>query len=217
MEIFLDTADIDEIRKYASVIDGVTTNPSLVAAQGGRFSFNDLINEIAAEIPGPISVEAVSHTADEMVEEGRALAGLSPNIVIKLPMTEAGLAATRRLQAEGIPVNVTLIFSANQAFLAAKAGASYASIFVGRLDDIGHDGMQVVEDAVTVMKNYDFPTKVLTASIRHPMHVLRALKAGSQVATIPPNVLAQLYRHPLSDAGLEKFLADWQRMQDGGR
>jgi transaldolase len=217
MEIFLDTADIDEIRQYAGVIDGVTTNPSLVAAQCGSFSFHDLIHEIATVIPGPISVEAVSRTADEMVEEGRALATLSSNIVIKLPMTEAGLTATRRLQAEGIPVNVTLIFSANQAFLAAKAGAAYASIFVGRLDDIGHDGMQVVEDTVTIMKNYDFPTKVLTASVRHPLHILRATKAGSHVATIPPKVLGQLYHHPLSDAGLEKFLSDWQRMHDGGR
>ena len=210
MKIFIDTANIEEIRKAndRGVIDGVTTNPSLVAKEGR--DFKALVHEIVDIVNGPISVEVISTNAEEMVKEAIELSTWSPNIVVKIPMIPEGLKAVKILSAKGIKTNVTLIFSANQALLAAKAGATYASIFIGRLDDIGHDGLDVVRDTVNIFKSYNFDTEVITASIRHPLHVINAAKLGSHVATIPPKVLALMFRHNLTDAGLERFLEDWK-------
>lgn len=209
MKIFLDTANIKEISQYAFVIDGVTTNPTLMAQEKTGYHIREHIAEIARIVNGPISVEAMSQTAPEIVREAEELATISPNVVIKIPMNEAGLQATKILSASGIPTNVTLIFSANQAYLAAKAGASDASIFVGRLDDIGHDGMEVVRDTMAIYRQHDFTTRLITASVRHPLHVISAAKAGSHVITIPPKVLALMFRHNLTDTGLKKFSDDW--------
>ena len=210
MKIFIDTANIEEIRKAndRGVIDGVTTNPSLVAKEGR--DFKALVHEIVDIVNGPISVEVISTNAEEMVKEAIELSTWSPNIVVKIPMIPEGLKAVKILSAKGIKTNVTLIFSANQALLAAKAGATYASIFIGRLDDIGHDGLDVVRDTVNIFKSYNFDTEVITASIRHPLHVINAAKLGSHVATIPPKVLALMFRHNLTDAGLKRFLEDWK-------
>ena len=207
MKLFLDTANIDEIEKYAFIIDGVTTNPSLVAKE--KDNFEDLINSIVRIIEGPISVEAISLNADELIQEANKLADISPNIVVKVPVTEAGIKATKALSSMGIKTNITLIFSANQALLAAKAGATYASIFVGRLDDIGHDGLQVVKDSVEIYKEHDFATEIISASIRHPLHVMNAAKFGSHAATVPPKILKLMFQHNLTDTGLNKFLKDW--------
>jgi transaldolase len=212
VEIFLDTADIEEIRRYAFILDGVTTNPTLIAQVKGRHRFQDLIRQITAIVEGPVSVEAVSQAADELVREAEGLAALSPSVVVKVPMTLEGLAATRRLHAAGIRTNLTLIFSVNQAILAAKAGATYASIFVGRMDDIGWDGMAVVRDTVEVYRKQGWPTKVITASVRHPLHVSAAAMAGTHAITIPPKVLASMAAHNLTDAGLARFLEDWKRV-----
>jgi transaldolase len=210
MKIFIDTANIEEIRKAndRGVIDGVTTNPSLVAKEGREFK--ELVQEIVNIVNGPISVEVISTNAEGMVKEAVELSEWSPNIVVKIPMIPEGLKAVKILSAKEIKTNVTLIFSANQALLAAKAGATYASIFIGRLDDIGHDGLDVVRDTVNIFKSYNFETGVLTASVRHPLHVINAAKLGSHVATIPPKVLALMFRHNLTDAGLERFLEDWK-------
>ncbi|MDO8871607.1 MAG: fructose-6-phosphate aldolase [Methanoregula sp.] len=213
MKIFLDTADIDQIRKYSFLIDGVTTNPSLIAKTKTEYSFEDLISEISKIVPGPISAEIISLESNQMVEEAQKIAGISQNIVIKVPMTMEGLKATKRLSQMGIKTNVTLIFSANQALLAANCGATYVSVFVGRLDDIGHNGMEVVRDAVDIIARYNYSTQVITASIRHPMHVLSAAKAGSHVATIPPSVIELMSKHNLTDAGLEQFLQDGGKIQ----
>ena len=212
MKIFIDTANIEEIRKAndRGVIDGVTTNPSLVAKEDREF--RELVQEIVNIVNGPISVEVISTNAEEMVKEAVELSEWSPNIVVKIPMIPEGLNAVKMLHAKEIKTNVTLVFSANQALLAAKAGATYASIFVGRLDDIGHDGLDVVRDTVNIFKSYNFETEVLTASVRHPLHVINAAKLGSHVATIPPNVLALMFKHNLTDAGLERFLEDWKRV-----
>ncbi len=211
MKIFIDTADVAEIREAHSwgIVDGVTTNPSLVAKSGR--SLESVINEICTIVDGPISAEVVSVDAPGMVEEGERLAAIHPNVVVKVPMIPAGLTATKILSGRGIPINVTLIFSPAQALLAAKAGASYASPFVGRLDDIAEDGMGLIAQIVRIYHNYDFPTQVLVASVRHPIHFVRAAELGAHVATCPFSVLQQIMKHPLTDVGLERFLADYHK------
>jgi transaldolase len=209
MEFYIDTAEIEAIKKYwdMGVIDGVTTNPTLIARSGRVFS--EVVAEIANIVEGPISIEAVSDTAEDLVKESMKLAEYGDHIVIKIPMTAEGLKATKDLTKLGVKTNVTLVFSASQALLAAKAGASYVSIFVGRLDDRGHDGMDVVWESSQIFQNYELPSKIITASIRHPRHVIEAAKAGSQVATIPPAILDKMITHPLTDDGLERFAKDW--------
>ena len=208
MRIFLDTANIDEIRRGAAmgVVDGVTTNPSLVAAEG--VEYRDRVLEICEVVDGPISAETISETADELVEEGRRIASWHENVVVKVAMSEAGLAAISRLSAEGISTNCTLVFSANQALLAARAGATLISPFIGRIDDGGQDGMEVVRESVQIMETYHLPSQILAASVRHTRHVTEAALAGAHIATVPPKVLFQLIHHPLTDAGIERFLAD---------
>jgi transaldolase len=219
MKFFLDSADLNEIRRAqdAGLIDGITTNPSLVAKVAGERDPRDLLREITQLVPGPVSAEVVATDRDGMLEEGRALAGIADNIVVKVPLTEAGLGACRRLREDGIAVNVTLCFSAAQALLAAKAGASYISPFIGRLDDVGQDGMQLIEQVVQMYGNYDFQTEVLVASVRHPVHVVQAALIGADVATIPAKVLHQLMHHPLTDSGLQAFLADWAKLPEAKR
>jgi len=206
MKIFIDTANVDEIRRMneLGIIDGVTTNPTLIAREKRRFK--DVVTEIVRIADFPISIEAVSTEAQAIVKEARELAGIAPNI-------EEGLKAVKILSREGVKTNVTLVFSANQAFLAAKAGATYVSPFIGRLDDIGHEGMQMVRDIVQIYRNYDYETQVIVASIRHPLHVLDAAKAGAHVATIPPDVLRRMIGHPLTDIGLQRFLEDWKKVE----
>jgi transaldolase len=210
MKFFIDTADVNEIREAASwgLVDGVTTNPSLIARTGRPYA--DVLREICEAIDGPVSAEVVSTEAAAMLEEGERLARLHPNIVVKCPLIIEGLKATRALSSRGIKVNVTLVFSPLQGLAAAKCGATYLSPFVGRLDDIGHDGIAMVEQLVRILRNYGYPTQVLAASIRTPVHLLRAAEAGAHVATIPFGVMKQMLHHPLTDAGLEKFLADWR-------
>jgi transaldolase len=210
MKFFIDTADVNEIREAASwgLVDGVTTNPSLIARTGRPYA--DVLREICEAIDGPVSAEVVSTEAAAMLEEGERLARLHPNIVVKCPLIIEGLKATRALSTRGIKVNVTLVFSPLQGLAAAKCGATYLSPFVGRLDDIGHDGIAMVEQLVRILRNYGYPTQVLAASIRTPVHLLRAAEAGAHVATIPFGVMKQMLHHPLTDAGLEKFLADWR-------
>jgi len=212
MKIFLDTADIDQIIKYSYIIDGVTTNPTLIARTGGCMTFEELVDTITRTVPGPISVEVVSPEADQMVEEAKRFSRISPSIVIKVPMTPEGLKATKILSRQHIKTNVTLVFSANQALLAANCGATYVSIFVGRLDDIGHCGMDVVRDTAEIFAKHAYPSHIITASIRHPMHVLEAAKAGSHVATIPPSVLDLMAKHNLTDKGIELFMNDWKKV-----
>ena len=208
MKLFIDTANIDEIRRGVAmgVVDGVTTNPTLVAREG--VEYRERVIEICSVVDGPISAECISSGADELVAEGRRIAAWHDNVVVKVALTEAGLQAIGRLAAEGIRVNCTLIFSANQALLAARAGATYVSPFVGRLDDAGQDGMDTVREMVQVFELHDLPTQVLAASLRHARHVTEAALAGAHVATIPPAVLFQMVRHPLTDVGVERFLAD---------
>ncbi|XRO77053.1 fructose-6-phosphate aldolase [Methanocaldococcus sp. 10A] len=209
MKFFLDTANVEEIKKYAELglVDGVTTNPTLVAKEGR--DFYEVVKEICEIVDGPVSAEVISTDAEGMVKEARELAKIADNIVIKIPMTKDGMKAVKILSAEGIKTNVTLVFSPLQALLAAKAGATYVSPFVGRLDDIGHVGMKLVEDVVKIYKNYDIKTEVIVASVRHPWHVLEAAKIGADIATIPPSVMDKLFNHPLTDIGLERFLKDW--------
>ena len=211
MKIFLDTANIQEIREASSwgVLDGITTNPSLVSKEGR--DFKTLLLEICSIVDGPISAEVVGTDSAEMVTEGRSLARIHENIVVKIPLLIEGLKAVKILSSEGIRVNVTLCFSAPQALLAAKAGATYVSPFVGRLDDISHQGMDLIRDIKTIYSQYHLPTQILAASLRHPLHVLEAAKLGADVATLPFKVLEQLIKHPLTDLGLEKFLKDWQK------
>ena len=211
MRLFLDTANIDDIRRGAAmgVVDGVTTNPSLVAKEG--VEYRDRVREICKVVDGPISAETISAGADDLVEEGKRVAAWHPNVVVKVAMTEEGVQAIARLSAEGIRVNCTLIFSANQALLAARAGATYISPFVGRLDDAGQDGMEVVRESVRIFETYHLPAQVLAASIRHTRHVTDAALAGAHVATLPPAVLFQMLKHPLTDAGIERFLADAEK------
>jgi len=213
MRIFLDTANIDQIRQAAKlgIISGVTTNPSLVSKEMPT-DYEAAIKEICSIIPGPISAEVLVEGVEPMIEQARHISTWAPNIVIKIPATTDGLEVTSKLAKEGIKVNFTLCFSLNQALLGALAGASYVSPFVGRLDDIGHDGMQVVKDTVEVFKNYKLNTEVIAASIRHPQHCVAAAKAGAHIATVPYTVLMQMIRHPLTDIGVARFLSDWQRV-----
>ena len=212
MKFFVDTADAGEIRELAAtgLLDGVTTNPSLVAKTGRKFL--EVIKEICAVVDGPVSAEVTATTYDEMVSEGRKLADIAENVCVKVPLTMPGLKACRTLSQAGSKVNVTLCFSAAQAILAAKAGATYISPFVGRLDDVGHDGMDLIGDIVQIYAQYPyFTTEVLVASVRNPVHVVEAAKMGAHVATLPPTILRQLFNHPLTDKGLAAFLADWAK------
>ena len=209
MKIFLDTAEIGEIRRFAAsgMVDGITTNPSLIRKSGR--DFNIVLREITDTVPGPVSAEVVATEADAMVEEGERLAAIAPNIVVKIPLTWPGLEACRRLTQMGHPVNVTLCFSATQALLAAKAGAAYVSPFLGRLDDIGLNGMALIAEIRNIFDNFQFSTQILAASIRSPRHVAEAAAIGADAATLPPGTLQQLALHPLTDKGLAAFLADW--------
>lgn len=213
MKIFLDTADAEAIRRYhdMGLVDGVTTNPSLLAREGG--DPEAAMREIVSIVRGDVSLEVIATEYDAMVSEGRRLAAYAGNVVVKVPMTPDGLRACRALSSENTPVNVTLVFSANQALLAAKSGAKYVSPFIGRLDDAGHEGMELVRDLVDIFDNYEYPTEVLVASVRHPLHVVEAAKAGADVVTLPPAVLDKMMRHPLTDTGLAAFLADWKKTQ----
>jgi transaldolase len=212
MKFFIDTADIREVKEAAAMglVDGVTTNPSLVAKTGRKF--REVLLEICDVVKGPVSAEVISTTHDEIMREARELAALRNNIVVKIPLIPEGLKAVRTCSEEKIKTNVTLCFSATQALLAAKAGATYISPFIGRLDDVSTDGMQLIADILEIYRHYKFTTEVLVASVRHPMHVHAAAKLGADVATCPLSVLLQLARHPLTDLGLQKFLADWQKV-----
>jgi transaldolase len=211
MKFFIDTANIDEIKKGLALgmVDGVTTNPSLVAKEPRPFT--EILKDISGLVEGPVSAEVISLEADGMVAEARELVKIADNIVIKIPMIEEGLKAVKRLTAEGIKTNVTLIFSAAQVLLAAKAGASYVSPFVGRLDDISVNGLDLVADIMTILRNYGFATEVIVASVRSPMHVVESALLGADIATIPYKVIAQLAKHPLTDIGMQQFLADWEK------
>ncbi len=210
MRLFIDTANVDEIREASSwgVISGVTTNPSLIAKEGRDFI--EVVREITGIVDGPISAEVISEDHKGMVEEARKLSQIHKNIIIKIPMTAEGLKAVNILRGEGIRTNVTLIFSASQALLSARAGATYVSPFVGRMDDIGNDGMKVIEEITEIFDIHDIETEVISASIRHQMHVIDSARAGAHIATVPFNVLKQMLKHPLTDTGVEKFLKDWE-------
>lgn len=212
MKFFIDTADIAEIRELAAtgLVDGVTTNPSLIAKSGRKFV--DVVREICAVVPGPVSAEVTATDHATMLAEGRKLAKIAPNVAVKVPLTPDGLKTCRALAGDGTMVNVTLCFSPAQAILAAKSGAKFISPFVGRLDDVGTDGLGLIRDIVQIYNQYpDFMTEVLVASVRHPIHVIESAKMGAHVATLPPSVLRQMYNHPLTDKGLAAFLADWQK------
>ena len=211
MKLYLDTANLEKIRKLnqMGVVDGVTTNPSLVAKEPGEFE--EIIVSICKEVKGPVSAEVVSTDHDGMVKEARHLASLDSHVVVKIPIIPEGLRATKTVSALGIPVNMTLVFSANQGLLAAKAGASYISPFIGRLDDVGQRGMELVEDLVRIRDNYHFRAQVLVGSIRHPLHVVEAAKIGADISTMPPEVMEKMVQHPLTDIGLKRFLEDWQK------
>lgn len=220
MKFFLDSADLNEIRRAleAGLIDGITTNPSLLAkVAGAEHEPRQVLAEIAGLVSGPVSAEVVGLDRDTMLREGRELAKIADNIVVKVPLTEAGLNACRQFRSEGIGVNVTLCFSPAQALLAAKAGASFISPFVGRLDDVSQDGMELIQQIVQIYANYDFRTEVLVASVRHPLHVVQAAMLGADVATVPAKVLHQLMHHPLTDKGIEGFLADWAKLPEAKR
>ncbi|MSV33142.1 MAG: fructose-6-phosphate aldolase [Nitrosarchaeum sp.] len=217
MKIFLDTANLESIRKFndMGLLDGITTNPSLMSKEDGNPK--DIMAEITKIIKGDVSLEVVSTEYSGMIEEGKRLRQYGKNVVVKVPMTPDGLKACKHLTSEGIPVNVTLIFSPNQALLAAKSGAKYVSPFIGRLDDIGKDGMNLIKDIKKIFDNYkdDFQTQILVASIRHPIHVIDAAKIGAHVVTLPPAVLDKMLQHPLTDIGLENFLSDWKKLKTG--
>ena len=218
MKIFIDTADLDEIRELASwgIIDGVTTNPTLMAKSGR--SFDEIIDEIFDIVDGPISLEVVSEKAEDMVKEAEEIVAkidqkYRKNIAIKIPMTAEGLKAVKILSAKKIQTNVTLVFSANQALLAAKAGASFVSPFIGRLDDIGQEGMQIIEEIMDIFTNYDIATEVIVASVRHPIHVIDAARLGADIATIPPAIIRKMVKHSLTDVGITRFLDDWKKVK----
>lgn len=217
MKFFIDTANLDEIRQAADmgILDGVTTNPSLLSKEKGKGSYRDILTEICKVVPGSVSAEVVATDAEGMIREGRDLAKIADNITIKIPTILEGLKAIKTLTADGIQTNATLIFNPMQALMVAKAGATYASPFVGRLDDISHNGMHLIEKIVTIYENYDFATEVLVASVRSTQHVITAALMGAHVCTVPFKVLAQLIKHPLTDIGLEKFLADWEKVDKG--
>lgn len=213
MKFFLDTANLEEIREVASwgVLDGVTTNPSLCSKE--NIKFEDNIREICALVSGPVSAECVSLRSEEIVPEARALAKIAPNVAVKIPVGLEGLKATKVLAAEGISVNMTLVFSASQALFAAKAGAKFVSPFIGRLDDVSEDGMALIEEIVQIFENYRFGTEIIVASVRHPRHVVEAALLGADIATVPYAVMEKLVRHPLTDAGIERFLSDWKKVR----
>ena len=213
MKIFLDTANLKSIRMYndMGLLDGITTNPTLLSKEGG--DPHKTMEEICSIIKGDVSLEVVSTEYSGMMDEGRRLRKYGNNVVVKCPMTPDGLKACKSLTAEGIPVNVTLVFSANQAVLAAKAGAKYVSPFIGRLDDVGQDGMGLIREIHQIFQNYKFKTQILVASIRHPVHVVDAAKIGADVVTLPPDVLGKMLKHPLTDIGLKNFLADWEKLK----
>lgn len=215
MKFFIDTANVEEIKKAAKMgfICGVTTNPSLIAKE--KRDFNEVIREITNIVDGPISGEVISLEADKMIEEGREISKINPNMVVKIPMTEDGLEAVSVLSKEGIKTNVTLIFSANQALLAARAGASYVSPFLGRLDDIGSDGLILIRDIAEIFNIFNIETEIIAASVRNPIHVIECAKAGADIATIPYGVFAQMIKHPLTNQGIEKFIADWNSVYQG--
>ncbi|MBC7287496.1 MAG: fructose-6-phosphate aldolase [Armatimonadetes bacterium] len=214
MKFFLDTANVEQIRQAAAwgILDGVTTNPTLVAREGR--DFEEVVREICSIVSGPVSAEVTALDAEGMIEQARSLASWAPNIVVKIPVTPEGIKAVKVLSSEGIKCNVTLCFSPMQALLAAKAGAAYISPFVGRLDDVGHDGMQLVEQILTIYRNYGFQTEVIVASVRTVQHVLRAALMGAHIATVPFAVMEQLFKHHMTDIGLKAFLADWERLQE---
>jgi transaldolase len=214
VKLFIDTANVAEITEAASwgILDGVTTNPSLVAKEGR--SYHELVSEIARLVPGPVSAEVIATDADGMEKEGRELASLAENVVVKLPITTDGIKVCARFSEEGIATNLTLCFSPAQALLVAKAGATYVSPFVGRIDDVGQDGMQLVREIVQIYDAYEFPTQVLVASVRHPQHVVESALVGADVATVPFKVLQQLFRHPLTDVGLQRFISDFRTAKD---
>ncbi|RQD76730.1 MAG: fructose-6-phosphate aldolase [Candidatus Syntrophonatronum acetioxidans] len=211
MKIYLDTANLEEIKKAASwgILSGVTTNPSLVAREEG--DFQAMVKEITSLVPGPVSAEVISLEGEEMVREAEELSSMAENVVVKIPMTPEGMKAVSQLSPQGIKTNVTLVFSLNQALLAARAGATYVSPFVGRLDDIGHVGMELVRELVKVFNIYQYDTEIIAASIRHPLHVMEAAAAGAHIATVPFKVLEQMFAHPLTEAGIKKFLEDWEK------
>ncbi|HPS77601.1 MAG TPA: fructose-6-phosphate aldolase [Thermoanaerobaculaceae bacterium] len=214
MKLFIDTANVAEITEAASwgILDGVTTNPSLVAKEGR--SYRELVAEICRLVPGPVSAEVLATAAEGMEREGRELAAIAENVVVKLPITKEGLKVCSRFAEEGIPTNLTLCFSPAQALLVAKAGATYVSPFIGRLDDVGHDGMQLIREIVQIYDAYEFATQVLVASVRHPQHVVEAALAGADVSTVPFKVLEQLFHHPLTEIGIQRFLADFRAAKD---
>ncbi len=216
MKIFIDTANLEDIREIAKwgILEGATTNPTLLSREGK--DPEKVLKEICELVPGPVSAEVTSEVAEDMVKEAQKLAKIHKNIVIKIPFTVEGLKAVRALKEEGIKTNVTLVFTPVQALLAAKAGASFVSPFVGRLDDIQANGMEMVEDIITIFENYDIQTEVIVASIRHPMHVLEAALVGAHIATIPPKVIRQMVKHPLTDIGIQRFLEDWKKLNKKG-
>lgn len=213
MKIFLDTANIESIKKYndMGLVDGITTNPTLLSKEKSNPA--EIMRQIVRIVNGPVSLEVVGTTTEEMLEEAHRLKKYGQNVVVKIPMIPDGLKAVKKLKSEGIETNVTLIFSANQAILAAKAGAAYVSPFIGRLDDSGQDGMTLIKEIVQIFKNYQFNTNVLVASVRHPLHVIEAGKVGAQVVTLPPDILGKMLNHPLTDKGLSTFLSDWEKVK----
>jgi transaldolase len=212
MQFFLDTGNVDEIKQALEwgILDGVTTNPTLIAKTGRPFM--EVAKEILQLVDGPVSLETVSRDAKGMVEEGRKLAELGDNVVVKIPMTPEGMIAVQELESEGIPTNVTLVFSPTQALIAAKAGATFVSPFIGRLDDVSSDGMKLIRDVKTIFDNYDYDTQIIVASVRHPMHVLEAALIGADICTMPFEVMKKLFQHPLTDKGIELFLKDWEKV-----
>ena len=214
MKFFLDTANVEEIKKALEwgILDGVTTNPTLISKTGRPFK--EVVKEILELVDGPVSLETVSLDAEGMIREGRMLAELGENVVVKIPMTPEGLKAVQVLESEGIPTNVTLVFSPVQALMAAKAGASYVSPFVGRLDDISSDGLKLIQDVKKIFMNYEFDTEIIVASVRHPMHVYQSALIGADICTMPFKVMEQLFKHPLTDKGIERFLKDWEKVPE---
>ncbi len=214
MKFFLDTADIDQIRKANEwgILDGVTTNPTLISKTGKPFM--EVVKEILKEVDGPVSLETVSLDAEGMIKEGRMLAELGENVVVKIPMTPEGMKAVQVLESEGIPTNVTLVFSPAQALIAAKAGASYVSPFVGRVDDVSGEGMKLIREVKEIFTNYEIDTQIIVASVRHPMHVVEAALIGADICTMPFSVMEKLFKHPLTDKGIELFLRDWEKVPE---
>lgn len=217
MKFFIDTANVDDIREAATlgVLDGVTTNPTLLSREAGKGTFRETLKKICAVVPGPVSAEVVALDAEGMVKEGKELCKLADNIIIKVPCIREGVKALQMFKSEGIQTNATLCFSANQGLLVAKAGATYCSPFVGRIDDVGQPGMELVRELVTIYENYGFDTQIIVSSVRHAQHVYEAAQMGAHVCTIPFKVIEQLIKHPLTDVGIEKFLADWEKVDKG--